>query len=174
MRRNRQRLLLVTSLKRGSKDEPLDPSDPPRECRSLCRSATAGSRLSITPPLTRGAEGSAGASCRLKNYMTPRGTTNCRRSYERCFALSVRVPPWSWRRTAERARPLSAVGAPSSDWSTRIEPDGIVPQQLALPLTVHVPLHHERDRLGKVALAMRIIRRIHQYVIADQINDCVR
>jgi len=107
MRRNRQRLLLVTSLKRGSKDEPLDPSDPPRECRSLCRSATAGSRLSITPPLTRGAEGSAGASCRLKNYMTPRGTTNCRRSYERCFALSVRVPLWSWRRTAERARLLS-------------------------------------------------------------------
>src|ERR1700751_911759 len=51
----------------------------------------------------------------------PRGITNCRRSYERCFTLRVRVPPWSRRRTAERARPLSVVGSPSSDWSTRIE-----------------------------------------------------
>jgi hypothetical protein len=73
MRRNCQRLPLLTSLKRGSKDEPLDPPDPLSECRSLCRSATAGSRLLITPPLTRGAEGSAGASCRLKNYTPPPG-----------------------------------------------------------------------------------------------------
>ena len=172
MRRNRQRLLLVTSLKRGSKDEPLDPPDPPRECRSLADQLPRVAPIDYSP-LTRGAEGSAGASCRLKNYMTPRGTTNCRRSYERCFALSVRVPPWSWRRTAERARPLSAVGAPSSDWSTRIEPDGIVPQELALPLSVHLPIQHQRHRFGEVALTVRIVRGVHQHVIANQIDDGV-
>ena len=39
-----------------------------------------------------------------------------------------------------------------------IEADGVVPEELALPLRVHLPVQHERDRLWKVAFAMRICR----------------
>src|SRR5215471_9021088 len=62
----------------------------------------------------------------------------------------------------------------STDWSARIEPNCVVPEQLALPLAIHLPVQHERDRLGEMALAMRIIRRIHQHEVADQIDDGVR
>ena len=72
MRRNCQGLPLLTSLKRGSQDEPLDPPDPPRECRSLCRSAAARcahdySHSRVAPKdLQVLPVGS-------RNYMTPRG-----------------------------------------------------------------------------------------------------
>src|SRR6516165_2545445 len=64
--------------------------------------------------------------------------------------------------------------AASSDWGARIEPNCVVPEHLALPLAIHLPVQHERDGLGEMALAMRIVRRIHQHVIADQIDDGVR
>ena len=47
--------------------------------------------------------------------------------------------------------------AASSDWGARIEPNCVVPEHLALPLAIHLPVQHERDRLGEMALAMRII-----------------
>jgi hypothetical protein len=52
--------------------------------------------------------------------------------------------------------------AVSTDRRPCIEADGVVPEELALPLRVHHPVQHERDRLWKVAFAMRIVRRIHQ------------
>src|SRR6516165_379560 len=64
--------------------------------------------------------------------------------------------------------------AASSDWGARIEPNCVVPEHLALPLAIHLPVQYKRDRLGEVALAVRIIRGIHQHVIADQIDDGVR
>src|SRR6516164_5273000 len=62
----------------------------------------------------------------------------------------------------------------SSDPSACVEADSVTPEERALPLGVHLPVQHERDGLGEMALAMRIVRRIHQHVIADQIDDGVR
>src|SRR5215469_12970496 len=45
----------------------------------------------------------------------------------------------------------------STDWSARIEPDCVVPEQLALPLAIHLPVQHARNRLGEMALAVRIV-----------------
>src|SRR6476659_3933987 len=61
----------------------------------------------------------------------------------------------------------------SSNRRACIEADGIVPEELALPLRVHHPVQYERDGLWKVGFAMRIVRRIHQDMIADQVDDGV-
>src|ERR1700720_4247684 len=63
--------------------------------------------------------------------------------------------------------------ATSSDRRPCIKLDGVVPEELALPLRVHPPVHHQRDRVGEVAFAMWVIRGVHQHVIADEIDDGV-
>src|SRR5437879_5944809 len=54
----------------------------------------------------------------------------------------------------------------SSNGSTFIKPDRIIPQELSIPLSIHLPVQHDRRRLGEMAFAMRIVRRTHQHVIA--------
>src|SRR5215472_14234796 len=61
----------------------------------------------------------------------------------------------------------------SADWSACIKADCVVPEELALPLAIHLPVQHERDRLGKMALAVRIVRGVHQHAVAHQIDHGV-
>src|SRR5215475_10692147 len=51
-----------------------------------------------------------------------------------------------------------------------IEPRGIVPEELALLSLRQIPRHHGLDRLREPALAVRIVRGVHQDVLAEQLD----
>src|SRR5689334_539822 len=57
--------------------------------------------------------------------------------------------------------------------TARVEAHGVVPEELALAPFGHVPGQHPLDRLGEVALAVRIVRRVHQHILAHEIDDRV-
>src|SRR4030095_5917333 len=55
-----------------------------------------------------------------------------------------------------------------------IEPQRVVPEELALLALRQVPRHHRVHRLRKPALAVGIIRRVHQDVLAEELDDGLR
>src|SRR5262249_23081379 len=55
-----------------------------------------------------------------------------------------------------------------------IEPEGVVPEELALLALGKVPRHHRVHRPWKPALAVGIIRRVHQDVFAEELDDGLR
>src|SRR6266849_2718267 len=55
----------------------------------------------------------------------------------------------------------------------RVEPDGVVPEELALAFGRHVPAEHRCRRFRKPALAVRVVRAVHQYVFAQELDHGV-
>src|SRR3954465_192339 len=49
----------------------------------------------------------------------------------------------------------------------------VIPEELALSLLRHVPREHLFHGLGEVALAVRIVRGVHEHVLADEIDHRV-
>src|SRR5262245_15455260 len=52
-----------------------------------------------------------------------------------------------------------------------IEPERVVPEKLLLLALWQVPRHHRVHRLRKPTLAVGIVRRVHQDVLAEELND---
>src|SRR5947207_741091 len=52
---------------------------------------------------------------------------------------------------------------------TRVEPRRVVPQQFALARLGHIPAEDDAGRLREMALGVRVIRGIHQHVLAEQV-----
>src|SRR5260221_5508679 len=89
---------------------------------------------------------------------------------------------WMWKpcgRCRARLRHDAALAAPlievrrSAETGARIKPAGVVPQQLALAWLAHGPAADDRRRLRKMAFAMRVVRGVHQDVLAEEIGDGV-
>src|SRR3954469_25619580 len=51
-----------------------------------------------------------------------------------------------------------------------IEPHCVVPEELALARLGHLPVEHHAHRLGEMTFAVRVIRGIHQHVLADEVD----
>src|SRR5277367_1912781 len=75
--------------------------------------------------------------------------------------------------SARNAVPMDLMISPGSDGGAGVEAGGVVPEELSLSLCIHRPVRYQRDRLGEVALAVRIVRGVHQHMIAYQIDDGV-
>src|SRR5213594_1797264 len=57
-------------------------------------------------------------------------------------------------------------------WSeTTVEPQRIVPEQLALRRLRQIPGHHRVHRFRKPSFAVRVVRRVHQNVLAQELDD---
>src|SRR5262249_48881778 len=52
-----------------------------------------------------------------------------------------------------------------------VEPSRVVPEALAPGGLRQVPAQHGLDRSGEPALAVGIVRGVHQHVLADQVDD---
>src|SRR5436189_119768 len=57
--------------------------------------------------------------------------------------------------------------------TARVETHGVIPEELALAALGHVPREHALDGAREVALAVRIVGRVHQHVLADEVDDGV-
>src|SRR5437660_8940288 len=57
--------------------------------------------------------------------------------------------------------------------TARVEAHGVVPEELALAPLGHIPGEHPLHRLREVALAVRVVRCVHQHILTDEIDDCV-
>src|SRR2546427_307831 len=55
-----------------------------------------------------------------------------------------------------------------------IEPERVVPEELALLALRQVPRHHRVHRLREPALAVRVVRGVHQDVLAEKLDDGLR
>src|SRR4029079_13870700 len=55
--------------------------------------------------------------------------------------------------------------------TARVEAHGVIPEELALALLRHVPGEHLLHRFGEVAFAMWVVGRVHQDVLADEVDD---
>src|ERR1041384_7573880 len=82
--------------------------------------------------------------------------------------------------STERTRSFRASSARSrrdfdglGEATARVEPHGVVPEELALACLGHLPGAHLLHRLREVALAVRIVGGVHQHVLADEIDDRV-
>src|SRR5436309_1064123 len=72
-------------------------------------------------------------------------------------------------------RTATSPGRRARRWrEAAIEPQRIVPEQLAPHPFRQVPRHHRVHRLRKPALAVRVIRRVHQDVLAQELDDGLR
>src|SRR5438093_12721623 len=55
-----------------------------------------------------------------------------------------------------------------------VEAGGVVPEELALRRLWQIPRHHRVHRLWKPALAVRVVRGVHQDVLAQELDDGLR
>src|SRR3989442_12059195 len=69
----------------------------------------------------------------------------------------------------------SGTGRRYRRWSeTAVKPQRIVPEQLALRRLRQIPGHHRVHRFWKPAFAVRVVRRVHQDVFAQELDDGLR
>src|SRR5882724_2230182 len=55
-----------------------------------------------------------------------------------------------------------------------VEARGVVPEELALHGLWQIPRHHRIDRLWKPALSVRVVRGVHQDILAEELDDRLR
>src|SRR5512132_3500230 len=74
-----------------------------------------------------------------------------------------------------RGAKRSGTGRGYRRWSeAAVEPQRIVPEQLALRRLRQIPGHHRVHRFRKPAFAVRVVRRVHQNVFAQELDDSLR
>src|SRR3954464_1718903 len=54
-----------------------------------------------------------------------------------------------------------------------VQPHGVVPEELSLARLGHVPSEHHPDGLREMAFPVRIVRGVHQHVLADEVDHRV-
>src|SRR5437870_1195376 len=62
-------------------------------------------------------------------------------------------------------------GADRRSLEPTVEARRVVPEELALHALRQIPRHHRVDRLWKPAFSMRIVRGVHQDVLAEELDD---
>src|SRR5262249_21094617 len=75
------------------------------------------------------------------------------------------------RRCAPSGTSRRGPGDRRSAIEAAVETRGVVPEKLALHRLCEIPRHDGLDRLRKPALAVRIVRRVHQDVFAEELDD---